>query len=60
MEAPRLLQAHDGPATTPSGAAGLAGVMAVLSNPANTRDLGLYQSSRVLVLITERVVEYQP
>jgi diaminopropionate ammonia-lyase len=59
-EAPRLLYAHDGPATTPSGAAGLAGVMAALSNPAGTGDLGLDQSSRILVLVTERALEDQP
>lgn len=57
LEAPRLLHARGGPATTPSGAAGLAGVVAALSSPVNTRDFGLDQSSRVLVLVTERALD---
>lgn len=54
MDAPRLLCAHGGPATTPSGAAGLAGVLAALANSADAGALGLDGSSRVLVLVTER------
>ena len=41
--APRLLRAHGGPATTPSGAAGLAGLARS----------GLDAASRVLVVVTE-------
>ncbi|MCU4159569.1 pyridoxal-phosphate dependent enzyme [Acidiphilium sp. AL] len=44
-EAPRLLRDHGGPATTPSGAAGLAGVAA--------RALDLAPDSRVMVIVTE-------
>ena len=44
--APRLLRAHGGPATTPSGAAGLAGL-------AGSRGLGLDPASRVLIVVTE-------
>jgi diaminopropionate ammonia-lyase len=56
-DAPRLLHSHDGPATTPSGAAGLAGLLAALSNSADARALGLDGSSRVLLLVTERALE---
>jgi diaminopropionate ammonia-lyase len=57
MDAPRLLYAHDGPATTPSGAAGLAGVLGALASSADTGALGLDRSSRVLVLVTERALK---
>ena len=42
--APRLLRDHGGPATTPSGAAGLAGLV---------HDAGLDAASRVLIVVTE-------
>lgn len=50
--APLLLTRHGGPDTTPSGAAGLAGVI-VARRDAAYRDIGLTPESRVLVLITE-------
>ncbi|WP_253075277.1 pyridoxal-phosphate dependent enzyme [Bradyrhizobium sp. 137] len=53
VDAVRVLSAHDGLATTPSGAAGLAGAMAALADPSHTSDLGLDRSSRILVLLTE-------
>ncbi len=57
LEAPRVLASSGGPATTPSGAAGLAGLMAALADPEQTRHLGLERSSRVLVLVTERALD---
>lgn len=57
VDAVRVLSAHDGLATTPSGAAGLAGAMAALADPSHTRDLGLDRLSRILVLLTERAWE---
>lgn len=52
-EAPDILAAHGGPATTPSGAASLAGVIAALHDPDLSRQLGLDAGSRLLVLVTE-------
>lgn len=57
VDAVRVLSVHDGLATTPSGAAGLAGAMAALADPSHTTDLGLDRSSRILVLLTERAWE---
>lgn len=51
--APAIVTAHGGPATTPSGAASLAGVLAALSDPELTAALKLGTGSRLLVLITE-------
>jgi diaminopropionate ammonia-lyase len=53
LAAPGFLQAHGGPATTPSGAAGLAGLRAALADPALARRAALGPESRVLLLITE-------
>ncbi|TGD99461.1 pyridoxal-phosphate dependent enzyme [Methylobacterium nonmethylotrophicum] len=52
-EAPDILAAHGGPATTPSGAAGLAGAIAALGNPGRAEELGLDAGSRLLILVTE-------
>lgn len=52
-EAPRLLRAEGGPATTPSGAAGLAGILATLADPALAAAIGLAADSRVLIPVTE-------
>ncbi len=52
-EAPSFLLAHGGPRTTPSGAAGLAGLRHVLAEPALARSLDLGPTSRVLLLVTE-------
>jgi diaminopropionate ammonia-lyase len=50
VEAPRLLRQHGGPATTPSGAAGLAGLVKILSDRSG---FGLGATSRILILVTE-------
>jgi len=55
LEAPRRLRDGQGPATTPSGAAGFAGLCRVLSD--NGGRFGLGNNSRVLVVITERELE---
>jgi diaminopropionate ammonia-lyase len=52
LEAPRLLRAEHGPATTPSGAAGLAGLCRALSGAG--MNFGLGADSRVLLVISER------
>jgi diaminopropionate ammonia-lyase len=52
LEAPRLLREGGGPATTPSGAAGFAGLCHALKADAGGR-FGLDADSRVLVVITE-------
>lgn len=51
-DAPGCLSAHGGPATTPSGAAGLAGLRALIEGGQAAR-FGLEPSSRVLLLVTE-------
>lgn len=48
-DAPRLLRDHGGPATTPSGAAGLAGLVAV------TKNLG--PDSRAIIVVSEAALE---
>jgi diaminopropionate ammonia-lyase len=53
IAAPRLLRDEAGPSTTPSGAAGLAGLIAVLADPTTAAEFGLEAESRVLFLITE-------
>jgi len=52
LEAPQLLRDGGGPATTPSGAAGFAGLCHVLKADVGRR-FGLSGDSRVLVVITE-------
>ena len=52
-EAPAFLQSHGGSRTTPSGAAGLAGLRHALADPALARTLDLDPSSRTLLLVTE-------
>ena len=54
--APGLLRACGGPATTPSGAAGLAGLRAALGDPVLAGHLGLGPTSRVLLIVTEAAV----
>jgi diaminopropionate ammonia-lyase len=51
LEAPRLLRDGGGPATTPSGAAGFAGLCHALRGASG--NLGLGRDSRVLMVITE-------
>ncbi|MGE7417278.1 pyridoxal-phosphate dependent enzyme [Methylobacterium tarhaniae] len=53
MQAPQVLAEAGGPATTPSGAAGLAGALAVLADPVRAGALRLDRDSRLLVLVTE-------
>jgi diaminopropionate ammonia-lyase len=55
LKAPHLLREGQGPATTPSGAAGLAGLCHVLRDDPGR--FGLRRDSRVLVVITEREIE---
>jgi diaminopropionate ammonia-lyase len=56
-KAPRVLRAEGGPTTTPSGAAGLAGVIAALADDAIAARLTLSPDSRILILITEADLE---
>jgi diaminopropionate ammonia-lyase len=56
-KAPRVLRAEGGPTTTPSGAAGLAGVIAALADDAIAARLNLSPDSRILILITEADLE---
>jgi diaminopropionate ammonia-lyase len=53
VAAPGFLAAHGGPATTASGAAGLAGLQAVIADAALAGRFALGRDSRVLLLITE-------
>lgn len=53
LTAPGFLTTYGGPETTPSGAAGLAGLRAALADSAVTSCLDLGPRSRVLLLITE-------
>ena len=55
LEAPRLLRDGHSPATTPSGAAGFAGLAHVLGGAGAS--FGLGGDSRVLVVVTERDLE---
>lgn len=54
--APAFLAAYGGPETTPSGAAGLAGVRQALADEATRSSLALSPASRVLLVITEAPV----
>jgi diaminopropionate ammonia-lyase len=56
VDAPRILQEGRGPATTPSGAAGLAGLCRTLADRKGAR-FGLDADSRVLVVISEAALE---
>ncbi len=51
--APSFLRAHGGPATTSSGAVGLAGLRVALADPALAARFALDPESRVLLLATE-------
>lgn len=53
--APSILARHGGPATTPSGAASLAGAVAAIDDPRRGGGLDLDASRRLLVLVTEGV-----
>jgi diaminopropionate ammonia-lyase len=57
VEAPRLLLEAGGPATTPSGAAGLAGATAALTDKALAARFDLRPESRVLLLATEAALD---
>ena len=57
IESPSLLRAYGGPATTPSGAAGLAGLVNALRSGRTASDFNLTAASRVLILITEADIE---
>ncbi|AWN55015.1 pyridoxal-phosphate dependent enzyme [Methylobacterium sp. 17Sr1-1] len=51
--APEILAEAGGPATTPSGAAGLAGALAAFADPDRAAELRLDRDSRLLILVTE-------
>ena len=53
IETAGRLRRFGGPATTASGAAGLAGLVAALDDPATATRLELGPSSRVLIVVTE-------
>ncbi|MBS0559658.1 MAG: pyridoxal-phosphate dependent enzyme [Proteobacteria bacterium] len=53
IEAPRLLAACGGPASTASGAAGIAGAMTAAADPASRQALRLTAESRVLFVVSE-------
>lgn len=55
--APLVLAEAGGPATTPSGAAGLAGLLALLADPARAAEFRIDRESRLLVLVTEAALE---
>lgn len=52
-QAPGFLADHDGPRTTPSGAAGLAGLRHALADSSRAASLALSADSRILLLVTE-------
>jgi len=54
-EAPQLLRENGGPATTPSGATGLAGLRSV-AGTARAADFALTTESRVLLVISEAAI----
>jgi len=54
MEAVSSLVAAGGPPTTPSGAAGLAGLLYAAANQKCRSDLELVSDSRVLIVVTEK------
>jgi diaminopropionate ammonia-lyase len=51
--APAFLRAHGGPATTPSGAAGLAGLRRALAEPDLAARFALTRESRALLIVSE-------
>lgn len=54
MAAPATLRSFDGPRSTPSGAAGLAGLLAACQTPNLADQLQLNANSEVLLIATER------
>lgn len=52
-DAVQTLASHDGPVSTPSGAAGLAGLLTALPGSPLARELGIDEISRVLLVATE-------
>lgn len=59
ISAPDRLSEIGGPATTPSGAAGVAGLLAVAGDSALSRQHALDDASRVLLIVTEGPVPIQ-
>ncbi len=53
IAAPKVLIESNGPATTPSGATGLAGLLAIKPGSARAASFGLDASSRVLLIASE-------
>jgi diaminopropionate ammonia-lyase len=58
--APRILVEHGGPQTTPSGAAGLAGLLSLVPGTPAAAALGLDRTSRVLLIASEGPVSADP
>lgn len=56
VEAVAVLSAHGGPTTTPSGAAGLAGLLAARPGTPTARDLRIDAESRILLIASEGAV----
>jgi diaminopropionate ammonia-lyase len=54
--APATLLRFGGPPTTPSGAAGCAGLIKALTDDLTREDLGLRSDSRILLIVTEGLV----
>lgn len=57
VAAPLLLRDHGGPASTPSGACGLAGLARAATDPAIAARLHLSSGSRVLLVVSEAELE---
>lgn len=55
-DAPDIMQRAGGPTTTPSGAAGLAGLILASENPEDRMRLGLDGRSSVLLFVTEGII----
>jgi diaminopropionate ammonia-lyase len=55
-QAPDVMREHDGPASTPSGAAGLAGLLRLVAD-GGTAGFGLDASSRILIVVTEAALD---
>ena len=57
MEAVQVLADGDGPATTPSGATGLAGLLTALPGSSLASVLNVNEASRILLIVSEGVVD---
>jgi diaminopropionate ammonia-lyase len=55
-QAPSVMLAHNGPASTPSGAAGLAGLLRLVAD-GGAAGFGLDAGSRILIVVTEAALD---